>query len=95
MIQSTDDLILKIDNEYYTKAEDLVKNVKIYDFNSYQDFNAKVSSVYLNTCHKLLAITRINKDFTFEDYVVKRAFLKKHNDSILDEIYLQYVQLFS
>lgn len=100
MSQNTTELVSRAENEYYSKVENLISSVKIYDFNSYTELNGEVSNIYLNTCSQLLGIvvnviTSEDNPFTFEKYIEKRAFLKKHNDSILDEIYSNNIQLFS
>lgn len=84
-----------IENDYYSKIEELVNNTGVFDFNSFVELDTKISSVYFDICNQLLNLTKGNNSFTFKDYIEKRAFLKKHNDSILNEIYYNNIQLFS
>ena len=88
--------ISKIENEYYLKIKNLTGSKKINDFKDYTDLSANISDVYFDTCSQLLSVVTNLSDnpFTFKKYIEKRAFLKIHNDSILDDIYLQCVQVF-
>jgi len=88
--------IEKVVRDYDSEVNDLVEKAKEQSNFQWQEFNSNLIDIYFKNCDKLFGIlvnfinSPFKEIFTFEDYKLKREFLKTHNQSVFNKIYFEY-----